>query len=80
MIVTYKSNSATAFLNFENEKRLQCLTLTPSDRIPAQMLNPNIITNAHIKPTVGVKYAKTGLKLVANIIRHCSHEKSLSML
>lgn len=78
-MVTYKSNSANAFLNLLNLKFLQCLTLTPSARIPAQMLKANIITNAYIKPAVGVKYAKIGLNDVANIIRHCSHVKSLSI-
>lgn len=78
-MVTYKSNSANAFLNLLNLKFLQCLTLTPSTRIPAQMLKANIITNAYIKPAVGVKYAKIGLDDVANIIRHCSQLKILSI-
>lgn len=79
MIPTYKSNSANAFLNLLNRKFLQCLTLTPSARIPAQILKANIMTNAYIKPAVGVRYANNGLAVVANIIRHCSQLKILSI-
>lgn len=79
IITTYKSNSANAFLNLWNEKRLQFLIATPSALIPAQMLNANIITNAYINPAVGVRYANNGLAVVANIIRHCSQLKILSI-
>lgn len=79
IITTYKSNSANAFLNLWNEKRLQFLIATPSALIPAQMLNANIITNAYINPAVGVRYASNGLAVVANIIRHCSQLKILSI-
>ena len=78
-MTTYKSNSANAFLNLWNEKRLQFLIATPSALIPAQMLNANIITNACINPAVGVRYANNGLVVVANIIRHCSQLKILSI-
>lgn len=79
IITTYKSNSANAFLNLWNEKRLQFLIATPSALIPAQMLNANIITNAYINPAVGVRYANNGLAVVTNIIRHCSQLKILSI-
>lgn len=79
IITTYKSNSANAFLNLWNEKRLQFLIATPSALIPAQMLNANIITNAYINPAVEVRYANNGLAVVANIIRHCSQLKILSI-
>lgn len=78
-MVMYKSNSANAFLNLLNLKLRQWRIITPSARIPAQILNANIIINAYINPAVGVTYASKGLAVVANIIRHCSQLKILSI-
>ena len=71
----YKYNSNNAFLNRRNEKFLHRINVIPSARMPAQMLNANIIINPKINPFVGAKYPISELIKDIDNNRICSKVK-----
>lgn len=80
IMTRYNSNSASAFLNLLHLKFLHRTILTPSARIPHQILKANITAKAMRKPLVGVRYANIELNSDTHITRIWSKVNNLSIL